>query len=86
MPKPAPPNWPNISKIPFVRVGAIGKVNSCPKFIEQGIIGTKEAPNKPQKIQVGEKCPSGRMIPPKIKHRNVEKQTTRIVIRYFEVF
>lgn len=44
IPSTAPNPYPNINSSPFVAAGAIGKVSSEAKFIETGIIGTKNIP------------------------------------------
>jgi hypothetical protein len=44
IPSTAPKPYPNINSSPLVAAGAIGKVSSEAKFIETGMIGTKNIP------------------------------------------
>ena len=86
IPKTAPQNYPVIRRIPLVKAGAIGNVNSAPRPIDAGITGTIVIPKKHIQTEVNEKSPIGRMIAHMMSIAITPKQTTLIVRRYLEVF
>ena len=82
MPSTAPAACPTISKSPFVSAGASGKVNSDPKFIETGMIGTKNVPKNIKFSNTRSFSPEGIENSANIAATVTPIQTALIVKRY----
>lgn len=85
IPRTAPTAYPTIRSSPFVRAGASGNVSSDPKFIETGMIGTKNVPSNIKFSNTKSLFPDGIENSAKTAATVTPMQTALIVIKYLYV-